>query len=206
MRRYVVLAMATACGGKVVCGEGTTLVDDACVPIVVENQPPAFLSLATNAVRITETDLLRFSVVVTDPDGIEDVVGGTLTSPEGSAYATFQAEASEGAYAAALTWAELHLASLIAFEGEQARTFVATFFDQDGASVSQEVVVTLYCDTGHACEGTCLDVSSDELNCGACGRVCPDARPVQDSHWHSRCTLGDIDAQLFATEPFLRTI
>lgn len=43
---------------------------------------------------------MTFSVVLTDPDGIDDLIGGTLKDPDsGSSYGAFVTEAGEGAYA-----------------------------------------------------------------------------------------------------------
>jgi hypothetical protein len=128
--------------------------------------------------------------VVADQDGTADIVGGTLQSPEGAAYAAFQTDASEGTYSATVTWAALNTVLEIEFTGEATRSFIATFYDQAGATVSQTVDVTLFCDTGAACDGVCWDVTEDVMNCGACGNVCPKMEPEDGAAWDTRCTLG----------------
>ena len=61
----------------------------------------------------------------------------------------------------------------IDFEGEETRTFVAEFFDNDGNEVSASVGIRLFCPDAPsgACGGVCrsFDTSSD---CGGCGNAC----------------------------------
>jgi hypothetical protein len=56
---------------------------------------------------MTSSDRLAVSAVVTDPDGIDDLIGGTLTTTDGaSTFGAFATDASEGAYSISLTCKE----------------------------------------------------------------------------------------------------
>jgi hypothetical protein len=68
------------------------------------NDSPVILLLATNTDTLTQSDResLTFSVVVTDPDGIDDIIGGTLEDPDGGTYGAFISSAEEGSYTISL--------------------------------------------------------------------------------------------------------
>lgn len=102
---------------------------------------PKILSLHTNISSMTSSDMLVISAVVTDPDGIDDVIGGNLETPDGiAAYGAFANDASEGAYAISLTWDSLDAVQVVS---AGPRTLRATFFDVEGNTVWRDVSVTL---------------------------------------------------------------
>ena len=139
---------------------------------------PKILSLHTNISSMTSSDMLVISAVVTDPDGIDDVIGGNLETPDGiAAYGAFATDASEGAYSISLTWDSLNTVAPIDTDagGSESRTLRATFFDVEGNTVWRDVSVTLGCGgaTRAACSGTCEDLTSMQ-SCGECGHTCSD--------------------------------
>jgi hypothetical protein len=139
-----------------------------------DSQAPVILSFGTNTSSVTEGGSVTFTAVVTDPDGIDDLIGGTLKSADGvTAYGAFATSAQEGAYALTLTWQTVDQARGIQFIGEEERTFVAEFYDVAGHTAAAQIAVRLFCDTGAACEGTCVDVTTDSAHCGGCGNPCP---------------------------------
>jgi hypothetical protein len=122
-----------------------------------------------------EDGTLVFSAVVTDPDGIGDLIGGDLADGDGGVYGAFATAAGEGAYSLSLSWSQINAVRAINAEvSGSLRTFSATFFDQAGHSVIGDVAVTLDCeqDSHAVCDGTCRDISQDYTNCGACGHLC----------------------------------
>ncbi len=126
---------------------------------------PVFLNLSTNATQIEEEEFLLVSAIVTDPDGIRDLVGGQLTDDSGDiVLGTFATAAAEGAYEVSVPFDVL-----FELEIEEAgptpvpRLVRATFFDQIGLSVSQTVSVDLACAGGFTCGGT---------DCGAGSATC----------------------------------
>lgn len=145
---------------------------------------PQILQFLTNVKTITEGEAVTFTAVVTDPDGVGDVIGGSLTSPDGQiAYGAFATSSEEGAYQLILSWAQIHQADPLSFETPSlVRTFRAEFFDQSGKSAWKTADITLTCDDGiraapAACNGTCTDLANDSDHCSTCGNVCKVYQP-----------------------------
>jgi hypothetical protein len=145
---------------------------------------PRILSFTSNTARLTPFGNIQFSVVVTDPDGIDDVIGGILVDPaSGSTYATFATAAAEGAYSATIDWDGVNVVRPIDFTSPTSRTLRASFFDVAGHVTSSETTVQLSCDgRSEACAGVCgrlrcgdvcVNPDADNDNCGACNNACP---------------------------------
>ncbi len=152
------------------CAEGENCVVGTCEAPV--EGAPVFLTLNSNVRRLTEGEAVTFSAVVTDPDGIDDLIGGVLEDPNGQSYGAFVSSGQEGAYSMTISWGEIHRIDPIEFEAARDRVFVAVFFDQGGLRTRQEIAIELHCDGTAACDGTCIDLSDDEANCGACRVEC----------------------------------
>jgi hypothetical protein len=134
---------------------------------------PIILSFGTSSTSMTEGESVTFTAVVTDPNGIDDLIGGTLKSADGQAtYGAFATGAQEGAYSLSLSWSQLHATTPINFDQELLLTFVASFFDQAGHQTTASATIRLHCAGDAACDGVCIDLKSDAQNCGACGRLC----------------------------------
>jgi hypothetical protein len=134
---------------------------------------PNIITFNTNSLDITQGESVVFSAVVTDPDGIDDVIGGTLLDvASGLSYGSFATAAAEGAYTLTVPWSEMHRLASINFTAAITRTFRAEFFDAGGNRATRDVTLTLTCDGIAACSGVCTDLSTTE-NCGSCGNVCP---------------------------------
>lgn len=154
---------------------------------------PIFLSFGTSAAAITEHESVTFAAVVTDPDGIDDVVGGTLLgADEQIVYGAFATAAAEGAYSLTLSWAELDAATPIEFDREAELSFTAVFFDQAGHRASRSATLRLHCDGDAACDGACTDVLGDSDHCGACRMQC--AEPCEDGRCHGRAPCAAVTA------------
>jgi|GEM_PF-1744282 len=139
---------------------------------------PVFLSLAANTTTINAGESLVITAVLTDPDGIDDLIGGNLVAPDsGASYGAFATSASEGSYTLSLGWGEL--ATVQAIEAPETgieRTFRAVFYDQSGAEATQDLTVTLRCDANNdrvLCNSECADLATDSDHCGACGSPVP---------------------------------
>jgi len=98
-------------------------------------------------------DTLVITAVVSDPDGIDDLIGGTLMdSTAALSYGAFATAASEGAYSLSLGWSALNSTAPInapAGTGED-RTFLAEFFDAAANRARGEISVTLACEDSEA--------------------------------------------------------
>ena len=136
-------------------------------------QDPRILTLSTNSQRLLQGQTLIVSAVVTDPDGINDLIGGVLIDAEsGGTYGAFATAESEGAYSIHLAWWDLHqVRPLDTGMGGETRFLRAEFYDVAGHTASGQVSVDLTCEsaTDALCSGYCRDVLHDRENCGACG-------------------------------------
>lgn len=135
---------------------------------------PFFISFSTNVGQITEGESVVFTAVVSDPDGFNDIAGGTLFTQDGAfSYGPFVSAGQEGTYSITVSWADVDQVEAIEFEDFSLdRVFRAEFFDMDGHKVSQDTTIALQCDGGGACSGSCKDLQTDAANCGGCGFVC----------------------------------
>ncbi|MDC0672875.1 hypothetical protein [Nannocystis radixulma] len=144
---------------------------------------PMFLSFSANVATLTQDESVTFTALLTDPDGVTDIVGGSLRSADESLeFGPFVAAGQPGTYSISLTWAQIHQTSPIEFEdGELPRMFRAVFFDQGSHKATNETSLDLVCAGGSACDGTCTDLALDGLNCGACGHGCDDGADACES-------------------------
>lgn len=151
---------------------------------------PRFLSFSTNLTTLTKEcglgscfarESAVFSAVLTDPDGIDDLIGGSLKDPDsGAAYGTFATDAGEGAYSLTLTWDAINAVHPIEGKGGASIVFRAEFFDQGGHAATQDVTLMFECMAETAidvCDGDCTETDVDYENCGSCGRACDAAGP-----------------------------
>lgn len=165
----------TSCG---TCSTGTCNASGLC-----EGGPggsPRIISFNSNTTMYSGGTLV-FSAIVTDPDGVDDLIGGQLVSPLGGTYGSFATAAQEGAYSLSLDWNALN--QVEAIEGPPSgisRRFIAQFFDQAGNSATQEITIQIGCGNGvdSLCQDGCNDLSSDDFRCGQCGRSCEQVVPA----------------------------
>lgn len=140
---------------------------------------PKILSINTNTKTLHERDMLTVSAVVTDPDGIGDVIGGQLFTVDGSsAYGAFATDAGEGAYSLTLAWNAINATESIETSAcmSTSRTFRAAFFDAEGNSSYREVTIDLAClsPSAGAHYGICDAEDMYTLDhCGSCDHSCP---------------------------------
>lgn len=137
---------------------------------------PMIVSLQTNVTQVTIGQSVIFTAVVTDPDGLDDIAGGTLSSLDGAiGYGPFMAAGQPGTYTIEISWDAMQQAESIDFlDSELLRSFRVKFFDQAAHDVTETVELTLFCAEGSACKGVCVDIAVDSGHCGACENVCKD--------------------------------
>ncbi len=135
---------------------------------------PVFLSFNTNVGKITQGESVTFTALLTDPDGVDDIVGGSLLSEnEKIDFGPLIAAGQPGTYSISLSWAQIHQSDPIFFENaEPPRVFRARFFDQKGHQAVMDAEIVLMCAGGSACGGSCTDLDLDGMNCGNCGHAC----------------------------------
>ncbi|MEZ4430974.1 MAG: hypothetical protein R3F65_01075 [bacterium] len=161
------------CAADCGCAAGRVCMAGVCEPEGCTGEgcgsPPRILTFNANVRELTEGGAVVLSAVVTDPDGIADLIGGVLEDPNGAAYGAFVTAGEEGAYQLELSWDALHAVAAIAFDGTARRLLVAVFFDQAGNRTTDTIELTLHCRAGGgaACDGRCVSLSS-AAHCGAC--------------------------------------
>jgi hypothetical protein len=133
---------------------------------------PAIASLTVNRASITEGGAVTFTAIVTDPDGLEDIAGGSLAL--GSATAPFGAfvQQTSGTYTIEVTWSQIAAARPIEFTADETRAFRAEFIDRGARRGWQETTLVLTCDGDAACDSTCVDLERDASHCGTCDNAC----------------------------------
>ncbi len=142
------------------------------------NQGPNILSLNANTTTLNAGSILVVTAVVTDPNGIDDLIGGQLEASTGGSYGAFSTAAAEGSYTITLTWDALNtVRSIDAPVTGTPLDFKAVFYDVAGARTERTLRVTVRCDatnTQGVCDGECTDLRNDGWNCGACNKQCQD--------------------------------
>jgi hypothetical protein len=185
------------------CDEGYHAENLSCVENNTLGHSPVILDFDTNIDTMDAYDELIFSVVVTDPDGIDDLIGGTLKDAESdSTYGAFVSTAQEGSYTLTLTWNGIHnVRPIYSPEGGWPRVFQARFYDVVGNEVTQDLSVHLACFSDHSqalCDGQCTNFDSQDT-CGDCETDCwPLADQIENSengefyieHVHPVCYTG----------------
>lgn len=156
---------------------------------VLGNVPPKFLSFSANTNFMTPTTELRISAIVTDPDGVDDLIGGVLVDLESNSeltYGAFITSAAEGAYQITLDWKQINeVRKIETAPGGSPRTFTARFFDQIGNQSEKSLTIMLGCDGGSSfavCGGSCTNVMTSPTHCGSCDQRVPNNTSCIDGH------------------------
>ncbi len=142
------------------------------------NSPPVVVSATVTPSTLQGSGTVLLVVVATDPDGIDDLIGGTVETPAGGSYGVLATQAQEGAYSMSIDWDDFHAMEPIDIDegGIESRELIVVLFDQAGASVEHTLNVDLEPadDDLAVCDGASVSLYSDE-HCGACGHSCLDA-------------------------------
>jgi len=154
---------------------------------------PVILSLLTNHTVLSPEHPSRsvlITAVVSDPDGIDDVIGGVLVG-DGATYGAFATAAAEGAYEISVSFDDLeNITPFVSTPaGGTKRWLTAEFFDVAGHKTTGQVEISISCedDTAGICEGECHDFYWATSYCGGCHT------PVAST---DECTAGVLECQL----------
>lgn len=149
---------------------------------------PRILSLSVVPPRLHlqgDTGASTVSALVSDPDGLQDLVGGRLVDPvSGGVYGVFTSTATPGAYTFSIDWLIMQAVRPVASSplGGSDRVMRAEFFDLAGHTGALDLVMRLDCGlTGHGvCNNQCTLMSTSPTNCGECGRAAPAGQVCRD--------------------------
>jgi hypothetical protein len=164
---------------------------------------PIFLTLTANTALLEYQQTLTVAAVLTDPDGIDDLIGGVLVDPTtGNSYGAFMTAAAEGSYSLMVPWAAINtVAAIDADPPGVDRRFRAEFFDSAGHKTTRDLTVRLRCNApGARTEQACCDGKQFFVNartsCGTCNRAC--VPPAWSSYVFTACTQFHCSAQAAA--------
>ncbi|MEZ4382987.1 MAG: hypothetical protein R3A79_16795 [Nannocystaceae bacterium] len=142
-----------------------------------EDGGPVIVDFGSNVKAITEGESVVFTATIIDPDGPDDIQGGSLKSADESVtYGAFL-DLGNGTYEISLAWAEIDQAIGVEFIDSQQVDVKAVFFDNGGKKGFASASVSLNCGADYAviaCDGHCVPADVDEDNCGTCGNACDD--------------------------------
>lgn len=145
-------------------------------PPTTTNSPtgaPVVMELLTNKPTLTEGEPITFTAIVVDPDGLDTIVSGKLTTEDGGGFYGAFAHIGGGTFQIVLTFELIGETSKIEFKGpEQPRVFKAEFADIDGNVGSRTVEIKLSCASNAACASQCVELDDDTDHCGVCGNKC----------------------------------
>ncbi len=183
---------------------------------------PTIIELGASPSRISEGQSTLVSAIVTDPQGVEDIVAGRLLDGQTSDLIGNFRSIGGGSFEIDVSWSLLDSFRPISFgpNGTQ-RSLTAEFIDNANERSTRSLSITLDCEGLSACEGTCgfetcngacldpfEDYFSDE-NCGGCGVSCradqtcgnQGCEALPESDVGGPCTSeADCDGSLCATE------
>lgn len=156
--------------GAAACG-GTPTQANTDAPGPSSADAPRFLTFGTNVTSLTEGQAVTFTAVLTDPNGIDDLIGGSLTSlDETIQYGAFATTGQEGAYTMQLSWASINQAEALTFHKTTTRSFRAVFYDTAGHRVNKDIQLSLTCSENACdgqCSGYCVAESNERKSCDA---------------------------------------
>ncbi len=138
----------------------------------MEEGGPMIVDFGTNVSSITEGETVIFTATVIDPDGPDDIQGGSLKTQDGSANFGAFIDGGNGTYTIELSWAQISQVETLQFDGSDSRTFRAEFFDNMGHMAWQTTDISFTCAGGCAADGHCPDTQTDDLHCGTCNHAC----------------------------------
>jgi hypothetical protein len=174
------------------CGSSSTNSGTDAPPGTGPTSPnaPRFLTFGTNVTSLTKDQSVTFTAVLTDPDGIDDLIGGSLMSlDEASQYGAFATTGQEGAYTMQLSWAAINQAAALTFHKTTTRSFRAVFYDVAGHRVSKDVMLSMTCPE-NACSGDCYDFCVEESTMRqSCEAVCAATNPKMNCQMEASSSL-----------------
>jgi hypothetical protein len=172
VKRLVCLGLVTTlgCGG----GGGGGGMNGGGDGIDAGSEPggPTITTLTTPSPSITEGERVTFTAIVADPDGVDDIAGGTLSLQGVTAPLGAFVQQAGGTYTIDVTWAQIAAARPIEFTADETRTFRAEFIDSDSRRGSRDATLVLTCGGDAACDSTCVDLQENAEYCGSCERSC----------------------------------
>ena len=174
----------SSCG---TCSAGTCTAEGQCQ---TGGSGPVIQSLNSNITTMRSGDTLTLTALVTDPDGAADITGGQLLDIQnGASYGAFSGAGGGGSFTLSLTWSQIDKVRKL----EVTRVFRARFLDNSGNQATADLEIAFACSSSTltVCAGRCVDLRSDQRNCGSCGNdLLLSATPPTFNHSSPSCVNG----------------
>ncbi len=170
----MVLVAATACSAEQAsCPKPGVTIKGSPMHAEVDGPNVHEVELVSGTLR--DDGELKIVARVCHPDGEQALDSVELRSVDGDrTYGTFDKQNDE--YVLEATWDQLNEAVPISFVGATTKLSLAVWATDDGNRDGWRALdLTLACDEGGACDGTCMSLSDDPENCGGCGATCAGA-------------------------------
>jgi hypothetical protein len=169
------------CGPDPVCGTLCGTCAGSCIDGRCESTMPGaprILSFGTSSPQLLSLEeTLTITAVLTDPDGVDDLVGGSLLDPDsGATYGAFATSAQEGAYEISLDMQRIYEVARVEAIWPEATTvrFRARFFDQAGNEVTADASVDVMCEVvSDFIGGDCRFLAASYTSSGDCTMFTP---------------------------------
>ena len=133
---------------------------------------PEVTDISLSTLEITQGESILITAQVTDPDGLDDIVGGSLRSEDLTLTLGNFTQLSPGLYEISLGWDAIQAAQDIVFDVPLERSFLAVFSDTSANEGTRSVNVGLTCGSGAACEPGICNPLTDWDSCGSCTHEC----------------------------------
>ncbi len=144
--------------------------DGGANPSEVSSSPdsPRILSLTVSPPALKPDASVVIGAIVSDPQGIADVAGGTFAQVGGNDLGVFAGTVGSGAFTYALSWDLAHAIDPLNFPGDaRQRDYRATFYDAKGNTTEKIVAIRFDCDPPGAPirNGTCDEACAQMAEC-----------------------------------------
>ncbi len=146
---------------------------------------PQIIEFTANPTTLNESGSSSLSLIVTDPQGSDDIAAVRLIEQSsGTSLGNF-AQDGGGAYSTSVSWNDISSAVDITFDGSFSVVLTAEAIDNAGERSTRSISLALACsEADSACGGTCgetfcggeclsaQDLFGSNQNCGGCGNSC----------------------------------
>lgn len=150
---------------------------------------PRVQSFTASLSTLSDDDSATLTVVVSDPDGVEDIVGALLIEPiSGSTLGTLSTAGAPGTFTATVSWSTWREVAPIEFVRGTVQRFIRVqFSDVDAHEVTSTLAFTMTCGNASACDSQC-----GQVRCAAEGNSCfsTGGNPISDAQLCNFCNAG----------------
>lgn len=160
---------------------------------------PVIESVKLSATELTEAEPVTITVTISDVDGLSTVVGGNIRGPGDEVVAPF-VQRADGVYDVTLTWTDVNNAVGIEFESDDLDLGLqVAFFDTGNLTGRSTLDLVASCGgtPNYACNGVCVDASTNFTHCGSCESTCDKGQ---------ECNAGSCEADWSECEAFASTV